>query len=89
MQRKPNIGSAGSDLAFALLALIVGWVGLSPLFAVAVFACALASWGWTRRRPLMAMPLKTRLVQGAIAVAMIAVVLALAYWIGTLLGGST
>jgi len=87
MQRKPNIGSAASDLGFALLALIAGWVGLSPLFGVMVFAAAVASWGWTRRRPLMAMPLNTRLVQGAIAITMIAVVLALAYWIGTLLGG--
>lgn len=90
MQRKrPNIGSAGSDLAFALLALIAGWAGLSPVFAVMVFACAIASWGWTRRRPLMAMPLSTRLTQGAIALAMIAVVLALAYWIGLGLGGHT
>jgi hypothetical protein len=86
-QRRPNIGSAGSDLAFALLALIAGWAGLSPLFAVMVFVGALAAWGWTRRRPLMAMPLTTRLTQGAIAIAMIAVVLGLAYWIGTILGG--
>ncbi len=88
-KRRPNIGSAGSDLAFALLALIAGWVGLAPLWGVMVFAAAVAAWGWTRRRPLAAMPLKTRLTQGAIAVAMIAVVLALAYWIGTMLGGTT
>ena len=88
-KRRPNIGSAGSDLAFALLALIAGWVGLAPIFAVMVFVGAVASWGWTRRRPLMAMPLKSRLTQGAIAITMIAVVLALAYWIGTLLGGTT
>lgn len=87
MQRKPNIGSAGSDLAFALLALIAGWAGLPPIFGVMVFVGALASWGWTRRRPLMAMQMRARLTQGAIAITMIAVVLALAYWIGTLLGG--
>lgn len=86
-QRRPNIGSAGSDLAFALLALIAGWAGLSPLFAVMVFAGAVASWGWTRRRPLLAMELGPQLTQGAIAIAMIAVVLGLAYWIGTILGG--
>ena len=86
-QRRPNIGSAGSDLAFALLALIAGWAGLSPLVAVMVFVGALASWGWTRRRPLIAMPLGPRLTQGAIAIAMIAMVLGLAYWIGTILGG--
>lgn len=89
MQRKPNIGSAGSDLAFALLALISGWVGLAPIFPVMVFAASVASWAWTRRRPLMALPLKARLTQGAIAIAMIAVVLALAYWIGLGIGGHT
>ena len=89
MQRRPNIGSAGSDLAFSLLALISGWAGLAPLFPVLVFAAAVASWGWTRRRPLMAMPLRRQLMQGAIAIAMIAVVLALAYWIGLGIGGHT
>jgi hypothetical protein len=89
MQRRPNIGSAGSDLAFALLALISGWAGLAPLFPVLVFAAAVTSWGWTRRRPLMAMPLRRRLMQGAIAIAMIAAVLALAYWIGLGIGGHT
>ena len=87
MQRRPNIGSAGSDLAFALLALISGWAGLSPLLPVLVFAAAVASWGWTRRRPLAALPLNRRLIQGAISVTMIAVVVALAYWIGLGLGG--
>lgn len=89
MQRRPNIGSAGSDLAFSLLVLISGWAGLAPLFPVLVFAAAVASWGWTRRRPLMAMPLRRQLMQGAIAIAMIAVVLALAYWIGLGIGGHT
>jgi hypothetical protein len=87
--KRPNIGSAGSDLAFALLALIVGWAGLPALVAAMVFGGALAAWAWTRRRPLMAMPMRQRLTQGAIAVAMIAVVLALAYWIGLMLGGHT
>lgn len=87
MQRRPNIGSAASDLGFALLALISGWVGLAPIFPVMVFAAAVAPWGWTRRRPLMAMPLRSRLTQGAIAITMIAVVVALAYWIGLGLGG--
>ena len=89
VQRRPNIGSAGSDLGFALLALISGWVGLAPIFPVLVFVAAVAAWGWTRRRPLKAMPLNTRLTQGAIAIAMIAVVLALAYWIGLGIGGHT
>jgi len=89
MQRRPNIGSAGSDLGFALLALISGWVGLAPIFPVLVFVAAVASWAWTRRRPLKAMPLNRRLVQSAIAIAMIAVVVAIAYWIGLGIGGHT
>jgi hypothetical protein len=87
--RRPNIGSAGSDLGFALLALIAGWIGLSPIFATMIFVGAVAAWGWTRRRPLAALPLRARLTQGAIAVAMIAVVLAVAYWIGLGLGEHT
>ena len=89
MQRRPNIGSAGSDLGFALLALVSGWVGLAPVFPALVFAAAVASWAWTRRRPLKAMPLNRRLVQSAIAIAMIAVVVAIAYWIGLGIGGHT
>ncbi|MCX7357222.1 MAG: hypothetical protein NT015_03610 [Alphaproteobacteria bacterium] len=89
MQRRPNIGSAGSDLAFALLALIAGWTGLALLFPILVFACAVTSWGWTRRRPLMQLSPKSRLTQGAISVAMIAVVTGVAYWIGLALGGHT
>lgn len=89
MQRRPNIGSAGSDLVFALLALIAGWVGFAPIYAILAFACAVTSWGWTRRRPLAQLPLSSRLTQGAIAVAMIAVVTGVAYWIGLALGGHT
>ena len=51
MAKRPNIGSAGSDLAFALLALIAGWTGLASLFAVLVFACAVASWRLRRAMP--------------------------------------
>lgn len=87
MARRPNIGSAGSDLVFALMALIVGWAGFAPIYAFLVFGGALVAWAMSRRRPLMKLPLASRLTQGAIAVVMIAAVLALAYWIGTLLGG--
>ena len=87
MARRPNIGSATTDFAFFALALIAGLVGLPVLYAVMVFVGAVASWGWTRRRALMAMKPATRLAQGAIAIAMIAVVLGLAYWIGLLITG--
>jgi len=89
LQRRPNTGSAGSDLAFALLALIAGWVGLAPIFPILVFACAVASWAWTRRRPLAQLKLRSKLTQGSISVAMIAVVTGVAYWIGLAIGGHT
>lgn len=85
-QRRPNIGSAGVDLAFFGLALAAGLFGLPRPYIVAAIVAAIAAWGWTRRRPLMKMPPAKRAVQGAIAIAMIAVVLALAYWIGLLIG---
>lgn len=87
MARRPNIGSAGTDLAFLVLALAAGLFGLPVLYAVVVFVGAVAAWGWTRRRPLMALPLSKRLTQGALAITMIAVVIGLAYWIGLLITG--
>lgn len=89
MMRKPNIASASSDLAFALIALVIGWLGGAPLYAgLAIFA-AVAVWGWTRRTALAAMPLQRRAANSAIAIGMIVVVLAIAYWIGLALGGHT
>lgn len=89
MQRRPNIASAGWDFAFAILALIAGWLGASLPYAFGVFAAAVIAWAWMRRNSLAALPLTQRFVQGAIALVMIAVVLGLAYWIGLMLGGHT
>ena len=87
--RKPNIASAGWDLAFAVLALIAGLLGATIPYALGVFAAAVIAWGWMRRNALAALPATQRFVQGSIAVVMIAVVLAIAYWIGLMLGGHT
>ena len=87
--RKPNIASAGWDFAFAVLALIAGWVGATAPYAIGVFVAASIAWAWLRRNSLAALPLSQRFVQGAIALVMIAVVLAIAYWIGLALGGHT
>jgi hypothetical protein len=89
MQRRPNIASAGWDFAFAVLALIAGWLGASLPYALGVFTAAVIAWAWMRRNSLAALPLAQRFVQGAIALVMIAVVLGLAYWIGLMLGGHT
>jgi hypothetical protein len=87
--RRPNIASAGADLAFALLALVAGWLDAPPTLAALVFLSAAVVWGWTRRGALGRMAWPQRATNGALALAMLAVVLGLAYWIGLMLGGHT
>jgi hypothetical protein len=87
--RRPNIASAGADLVFALLALVVGLAGAPLLYAALVFAGAVAVWAWTRRAALARMAWSQRVTNGALALAMLAVVLGLAYWMGLMLGGHT
>ena len=89
MRRRINIASAGADLAFALLALAAGLLDAPLMYAAMVFVGAVAAWAWTRRGPLAAMDPARRITQGAVAVAMIAAVLGLAYWIGLIFGGHT
>lgn len=84
---KPNLAGAGLDIAFAVGALAAGWIGANLYVAGLVLAAAIGSWAWTRRSPLAAMPAERRFTQGAIAVAMIAAVLGVAYWIGLRFGG--
>ncbi len=85
--RRPSIASGGADLAFAALALIGGWLGATPAQAALIFLAAVAVWAWTRRRVLAGMALARRAANSALALAMIAVVLSLAYWMGLMLGG--
>lgn len=85
--RRPNIASAGVDLAFVALALIGGWLGATLTQAALILIAAVAVWAWTRRRVLAGMPLAQRATNSALALAMIAVVLSLAYWIGLMLRG--
>ena len=87
--RRPNIASAGADLAFAVVALAAGWLGASLAQAALILLAAVAAWAWTRRRALAAMPLGARATNSALALVMIAFVLSLAYWLGLMLGGHT
>jgi hypothetical protein len=87
--RKPNIRSAAADFVFAAVALVVGLAGLPLPYLALTFAASAAVWAWTRRETLDAMALRTRLVNSALALIMIGVVLAIAYWIGLALGGHT
>jgi hypothetical protein len=87
--KRPNIRTAGVDLAFLVIVLIAGWAG-APLWAAGlIIAAAIGAWSWTRRRALSQMSPRNRLTQGAIALAMLAGVLALFYWMGLTFGGHT
>lgn len=89
MQRKPNIRSAAADLAFAAVAFVLGLAGAPALYAVLAFLGAVIVWGWTRREALARMNWRARATNGAIALGMLGVVLAVLYWIGLALGGHT
>ena len=89
MIRKPNIRSAGVDLAFLVAAHVAGWLN-APFWGVgAIIVAATAAWWWTRRAALAQMTLARRLTQSALALAMLAGVLALFYWMGLNFGGHT
>jgi len=87
--RKPNFAAAGADFGFAVLALVLGWLG-APLagFALCLLA-AMAVWAWLRWAALRQMALSLRLTNTALALLMIGAVLGGAYWLGLALGGHT
>lgn len=89
MTRKPNIRTAGVDLAFLVIALVAGWLNAPLWGAGAIIAAAIGTWWFTRQHALARMSPQNRLVQSAIALAMLAGVLALFYWIGLTFGGHT
>jgi hypothetical protein len=85
--RRPSLSTAGADLVFAALALTAGCLGAGALAAALIFAAAVATWTWTRRRTLAAMPFAQRVTNSVLALAVLAVVLGGSYWIGHMLGG--
>jgi hypothetical protein len=87
--RKPNIRSAAADLAFAAVALVLGLAGLPMIYAGIAFLGAVFVWGWTRRETLARMDWRMRATNSALALAMLAVVLGVLYWIGLAFGGHT
>ncbi|MBY0564959.1 MAG: hypothetical protein K2P58_12330 [Hyphomonadaceae bacterium] len=89
MPRRPNIRSAGVDLALAAAALIAGLAGVPASYAAAGFALAVAIWAATRWGALARMEPMQRLTNTAVALAMLAVVLGGAYWFGLMVGGHT
>ena len=87
--RKPNMAAAGADFGFAVLALVLGWLG-APLAGFALcFLTAIATWAALRWTALTQMTLALRLTNTALALLMIGAVLGGAYWLGLALGGHT
>lgn len=89
MRRRPNIRSAGVDLALAAAALIVGLANAPAAYATGGLAIALAIWAATRWGALSRMEPMHRLTNTAVALAMLTVVLGGAYWFGLMVGGHT
>lgn len=89
MAQKPNIRTAGLDLAFLIAAHVAGWLNAPAWGAGAIIAVAVGAWWYTRRDALARMTPQHRLAQSAIALAMLAGVLALFYWMGLTFGGHT
>ncbi len=87
MMRRPNIRSAFTDLAFALLAFIAGLVNAPVTYAALIGLGAMVSWAWTRRAPLAAMPFAKLATNALLALVMIGAVLTVLYWIGRATGG--
>jgi O-antigen/teichoic acid export membrane protein len=87
LARRPNIAAAAADVALALLALASGWAGAPLAYAGLVFLGAALVWAWTRRAALREMNRERLLTNTALALAMLAVVMAGAYWLGLQLRG--
>jgi hypothetical protein len=87
LARRPNLAAAGADFAFAALAFASGWLGASLGYAALVFLGAAGAWAWTRREALRAMAPAQLLTNAALALAIMALVLGGAYWLGLLLRG--
>jgi hypothetical protein len=87
--RKPNMRGGMVDLGMALVALLAGLAGAPYWAAALVFALAVGVWWWTRRNALARLELRARLTQSAAALAVLAIVLGLFYWLGLQFGGHT
>jgi hypothetical protein len=85
--RKPNLRGGVVDIGLALIALVAGLAGAPLAAGAALFAAAVGVWWWTRRGALARLDARARLTQSAAALAVLAVVLGIFYWLGLQLGG--
>ena len=80
--RRPNIGYAAADLAFALAALALGRLGAPYWAAGLLAAAAVLSWAWTRRSALRRLEGARLASSIVLSVALLLGVLGGAYWLG-------
>ncbi len=86
--RRPNLGAAGADLAFAALAFVAGYLGAAVWFAGLIALGAAIVWAWLRRATLANMDPARLAASTAVALAVLVVVLGGAYWLGLSLRGN-
>ncbi|GAM96532.1 hypothetical protein U91I_00151 [alpha proteobacterium U9-1i] len=86
--RRPNLGAAGADLAFAAISFAAGLAGAALWTAALVAIAAAAVWYWLRRDALARMDNSTRATSTAVALAVLFIVLGGAYWVGLALRGN-
>jgi hypothetical protein len=85
--RRPNVRNAAMELGFVAAAFGCGLAN-APFWAVAMVAfVTLAYWSWSRRVALNRLRGAQWAVQSAIAITLIIIVLAGAYWLGLALKG--
>jgi hypothetical protein len=85
--RRPNLGVAAAELAFAAAMFVCGFAG-APLWVAGLVAAAmLVYWTWTRRVALNRLRGANWAIQAFAAVAVMIIVLAGAYWLGLALKG--
>jgi hypothetical protein len=76
------------DFAFAAIAFVAGWSGASVWTAALVGLAAAIAWAWMRRRTLVGMAPARLAASTAVALAVLAIVLGGAYWLGLTIRGN-
>ena len=85
--RRPNFTYAAAELGFILVSGALGYVYADWVYFVGIAAAGMAYWLFTRRNALASMSLNQRFIQGAIAIAMMIGILAIAFAVGLMIKG--
>ena len=87
--RRPNTRVAAVEVAFVFLSGVAGAMA-EPWWWAGIFALGnVAHWGWSRREDILRIAPERRPAQIGLALGLIAGVHAIAYGLGSLIGGVT